>query len=180
MDGSPCGPGSLPRQRAQGKGASIRGLDLRGSEPRSVPSSPVPKEASFLAHRGADVGKHAGSALGRPDQGASSDLWEKVRTSASKSEADSSRSEASTVVTGSSLQEGGSRRPAPSPRPDSHPYPGLPLPLPLRLQLGFTSSKHRLGCWGPPPAPVDTRQDSWRQGAAEGTGVDEGSWLPLL
>lgn len=52
MDGSPSGPGSLPRQRAQGKGASIRGLDLRGSEPRSVPSSPVPKEASFLPTEG--------------------------------------------------------------------------------------------------------------------------------
>ena len=167
MDGSPRGPGSLPRQRAQGKGASIRGLDLRGSEPRSVPSSPVPKEASCPARRGADVGKHTGSALGRPGQGASSDLWEEVRTSASKSEADSSRSEASTVATGSSLQEGGSRRPALSPRPDSHPHPVLPLPLAPQAAAWLHQLKAQAGTSGAPSCPC---------GHGAGFLVPRGSW----
>ena len=77
------------------------------------------------------------------------------------------------------------RRAGPGGQPSAHGPTPTPIQYfhsrwPLRLQLGFTSSKHRLGRRGPPPAPVDKGQDSLCQGAAGGTGVDEGSWLPLL
>ena len=159
-----------PRQWAQGRGASVRGLDLRGSEAGSVARSPVPKEASFPGHLWADfladVGKHGQVTCAkclvqvgtRQEQiKKPSDLWEKVRTSASKSEADSSRSEASRVAIGSSLQEGGSRRPAPSPRPDSHPRPGLPLPLAPWAAARLHQLEAQVGMSGPLSCPCGHR-----------------------
>ena len=141
---------------------------MRGSEAGSVARSPVPKEALFPAHRepGADVGKHGHVTcakclvqVGTQQEQVKkpSHLWEKVRTSASKSELDSFRSEASRVATGSSLQEGWSRRPAPSP------WPRLPPPSRTSTPAGpwAAARLHQLeaqvGVSGPPSCPCGHR-----------------------
>lgn len=188
MDGSPRGPGSLSRQWAQGKGASIRGLDLRGSEPGSVPSSPVPREASFPARRGADVGKRGQVTWARGPaqrQHSASQVKEPALTSGKRSghllpsqrqtvpEARPARWRLSHLC----------RRAGPGGQPPAHGPTPTPIQdfhsrWPLRPQLGFTSSKPRLGCRGPPPAPVDAGQDSRRQGAAGGKGWMRGPGCP--
>ena len=168
MDGSPRGPGSLSRQWAQGKGASIRGLDLRGSEPGSVPSSQV------TWARGPAQRQHSASQVKEPALTSgkrSGHLLPSQRQTVP--EARPARWRLSHLC----------RRAGPGGQPPAHGPTPTPIQdfhsrWPLRPQLGFTSSKPRLGCRGPPPAPVDAGQDSRRQGAAGGKGWMRGPGCP--